>query len=258
MTKSFGVFTVLALALSMAAFGQVIDPDPVGFCAPAGDCFTGAGLGGETIPVGTTTFQMEKNGADKSTSTDPWYLLVAVPDGIGGAPVITSTDFTEIGSPVPKGQLLQTTPSGTSIYDIAGVGGDTNNSMNAPNLFCDGAAIPCATSNEINAHGSLPTFFEVYLYSFTPSFVGGFTPYIFNVAGSGLVGGTYLAASGGSPPFSTPFTTTGLAYTSTSSSSSSQGSPESGPEVPEPNSIVLLGTALLAAGTVLRKKLVRH
>jgi hypothetical protein len=254
MTKGFAVLTVFTLALSMSAFGQVIDPDPVGFCAPAGDCFTGAGLTGETIPVGTTTFQMEKNGNAKDASTDPWYLLVSVPNGVGGAPVITSASFTEIGSPVPKGQFLPTTSG--SIYDLAGVIGDS--SMNAPNMFCDGAAYPCASSNEINAFGSLPTFFEVYLYSFTPAFVGGFTPYIFNVGGSGLVGGTYLAASGGSHPFSTPFTTTGLAYTSTSSSSSSQGSPESGPEVPEPNSIVLLGTALLVAGTVLRKKLVRQ
>src|SRR5579862_9339907 len=206
MKRSFLVLTVLTLALSLSAFGQLVDP--VGFCAVGGDCFTGAGLGGETIPVGTTQFQMEKNG-NTDASSDPWYLLVAVPEltaGSATAPVITSVTstsdstpiFTQNGTTTDVGALGRT-PKSTDIYTMAGLVGD--NSMNASNMFCDGggdANNVCATSNEISAAGSEPMFFEIFKYSFSPAFVGAFTPYIFDVGGSGLVAGTFLAASGGS------------------------------------------------------------
>ena len=202
MTKSFVVLMVLTLALSLSAFGQLVDP--VGFCAVGGDCFTGTGLGSETIAVSTTQFQMEKNG-DNSASSDPWYLLVAVPEltsGSATAPVITSvtstTDstpvFTQNGSTTDVGAFGRT-QSGDIYAFSGGLTGD--NSMNAPNLFCDGnggATNTCTTSNEVSAFGSEPVYFEIFKYSFSPAFVGGFTPYIFDVGGSGLVAGTFLAA----------------------------------------------------------------
>jgi|SRR5215813_245020 len=249
-SKMFGlsfVVCMLFLVLSGTAFGLPII-DPVGFCPPPATvaaCTTGTGLGGHTIAVGTTTFGMEKNGSGGSVS--PWYMLIAVPDSTI-APTITSNDgFT----PSPQtgqlvGQMLRTTPAGTSIYDIASVGlgvpltGDS--SMNAPNMFCDGAGIPCASSNEISAHGSLPTFFDIFAYTFTPSFDSQ-TPYSFSVGGSGLIGGTYLAATGGSNPFSTPFTTTGLACCTD--------------RVPEPGTLLLLGAGIAGVAAFSRKKLHR-
>ena len=249
-SKMFGlsfVVCTLFFVLSGTAFGAPII-DPVGFCPPPASvaaCTTGSGLGGHTIAVGTTTFGMEKNGSGSSVT--PWYLLIAVPDS-AIAPTITSNDgFT----PSPQtgqfaGQMLRTTAPGTSLYDIAsailGVTLTGDSSMNAPNMFCDGAAIPCATSNEISAHGSLPTFFDIFAYKFTPSFDSG-VPYSFNVAGLGLIGGTYLAASGGSNPFSTPFTTTGLACCTD--------------RVPEPGTLLLLGAGIAGVAAFSRKKLHR-
>jgi hypothetical protein len=62
------------------------------------------------------------------------------------------------------------------------------------------------------------------------------------VAGSGLTGGTYLAAAGGTNPFTTPFTTTGLV------------TGPGGTPVPEPTSIFLLGTVSLFIIRTVKKK----
>jgi hypothetical protein len=192
----------------------------VGFCPPPGSvsaCTTGTGIGGETIPVGSTTFIMEKNGSPTDTSSNPWFLLVAIPDFIGTAPMITSTSFTQNGSAI--GALFFSSSSG-SIYDLFGLTGDA--SMNASSLF---------GANEQAAFGGTPTFFEVFEYSFSGAF-GDFIPYTFSVGGGGLSAGTFLAASGGSNPFSTPYTTAGLV---------------NGPNVPtpEPGSVTFLGVGLL-------------
>jgi hypothetical protein len=74
------------------------------------------------------------------------------------------------------------------------------NSMNWVNMF---------GAEEQGAFGRAPAFFEIYQYSVAPSFTS-WTAYTFDVGGSGLVAGTFLAAAGGNCKFSTPFTTTGL------------------------------------------------
>lgn len=228
--------SVLFLGAAVSAFGQTT-LDPVGFCPPpatASACTTANGLGGETIGISATTFGMFKNGSG-GTSVNPWNLLVAIPDFTGAAPTISSTSFT-LNGVTTVGHFLPTTAG--SLYTFAGLSGDA--SMNAPNLFCDGASYPCTTSNEIKAHGSLPSFFEVFDYSFSPDIASN-TPYTFNVGGSGLPLGTFLAAAGGTNPFTTPFTTTGLV--------------DAGPtSVPEPTSILLLATLGLLLGTAYRRR----
>src|SRR5438105_5315951 len=164
-SRSARVFLLGITVLSISAFGQIIDPnepDPVGFCPPPASvpaCTTGTGFGGETIPVGTTSFGMEKNGSGMSTT--PWYLLLSVPETVHNtavAPVLTSVGgvFTQVGATAGGTFLLRTTSGGTSIYNLEGVVGDS--SMNAPNMFCDGSAgFPnklCTKSNEISAFGS--------------------------------------------------------------------------------------------------------
>lgn len=245
---------------SVSAFGQTTDPtaDPTGFCVPGADCFDANGTGGETIGIGTTTFQMEKNGSS-SSSTNPWYLIVAVPDGSGAAPTITSTC-----SPAPCTApfTLGTTYSGKEYDDITGThatdlytfisGADSitapgDNSMNATNMF---------GANEAAAFGSTPTFFDVFVYTFSPGYTGGFVPYLFNVGGSGLAPGTFLAASGGSNMgFSTPFTTAGLADgPGCTGTNGCTAGPGGGPTVPEPASVMLFGTVGLLATMVMRKR----
>ena len=210
---------VAALAFAWASTARADDmPDPVGFCPPTASvpaCTTANGGGGETIAVGSTSIGMEKNGSGISSS--PWYLLVAVPNYNGAAPTLSIAGFTE-GSTVNSATFLST--SSGSIYDLFSLVGDA--SMNGSNLF---------GPNEVAASGGTPTSFDVFEYSFTGAF-DSWTPYTITVSGAGLSAGTYLAASGGSNPFSTPFTTTGLVGGTV--------------PTPEPSSLSILGAGLLA------------
>ena len=244
--KRFAILDgVLLCGFSISALGATLpvpfDPtDPTGFCevpASATACSNPTGLAGETIGISGGSFGMFKTGGGTSDAT--WFLLVSVPEMVAGtatAPTITSASFTQSGSTVDVGALAHS-PSSTDIYTMAGLKGP--NSMNAANMFCDGASIPCVTSNEISAFGSLPNFFEVFEYAFTPAF-NGKTAYAFTVGGGGLINGTYLAASGdqgdttnGLHGFSTPFTTTGLV--------NGPGCPDCGQGfVPEPSQIGFL------------------
>jgi len=220
--KALYLLAILALVFawtSAARADDITDPDPVGFCAPPATvpaCTTGTGIGKETIAVGSTSIGMEKNGS--GTSASPWYLLVAVPNYSGAAPTLSVAGFTE-GSTVLSATFLSSTSG--SIYDLFNLVGD--GSMNASNMF---------GANELAAFGSTPTSFDVFEYSFTGAF-DSWTPYTITVGGSGLSAGTFLAASGGSNPFSTPYTVTGLV---------------NGPTVPTPESgsLTFLGAGLLA------------
>jgi hypothetical protein len=256
--KRFVALTGGLMILSLTAIAQVIDPlDPTGFCAlpgTIGACSTGTGLTNETIPVGSTGFAMAKTGGGTGLSSNPWFLLLAVPEitpNTATAPTITDDNtpthiFTiSAGTALPT-LLTQTTSSSTSIYDIAGFTNPKgSSSMNAPNMFCDGAAIPCTKSNEINAFGSLPTDFRIFEYTITPEFNSG-TVYAFLT--SGMAAGTYLAAYGppnnGAQGFDTPFTTTGLVQ---------PGGTTKG-AVPEPASVVLLGTLGAIGAVAFRRK----
>lgn len=228
-------FLSIGVCATRAAFADNI-LDPVGFCAAPATvqtCTTGTGIAGETIGISSSTsFGMFKNG-NGGTASSPWLLLVIVPEPMNGgisAPTITNVGnyFTQQGPTIDEGSFFQS--SNGSIYDLVGQPGDNltaaNQSMNAPNLF---------SQNEVNARGSLPSYFEVFGYSLTPAIQDN-TGYTFSA--SGLVAGTYLAAAGGSQPFSTPYTVTGLIEHTTS--------------LPEPASMFLFGSGFAGFALFLR------
>jgi hypothetical protein len=245
MTRCATALLFSLLVLSVSAFGQLADP--TGFCPTPGtvaSCTTPTGLAGETIGIGATSFDMLKIGS--GTSNTPWYMLIAVPDDIGGAPVFTSTSiFTQSGATADAGQFKPTTSG--DIYAFAGLSGDS--SMRASNMF---------GSNELAAFGSVPSFFEIFVYTFKSSFDSNIA-YTFKVGGTGLEKGTFLAATDnpGSGGFSTPFTTTGL-VNGPGGPGGGGGGGGGGTPVPEPSTIVLLGTVSLVSCTLLRKKARKH
>lgn len=226
------VIGVLILALSVSAFGQIIDPN-VGFCDPVATA-TGCSGQPETNPIGSsTTFGMWSFGANDANT--PWYLLVSVPQTVEAsitAPSITSSDFT-----LSFTTSAYFTPSSSgSIYDLfsqtMNLGG--NSSMNATNMF---------GSLEQAAFGGTPADFDVLLYTVTPGFNGS-TPYSFSSA-PGLINGTFLAAIGvggnnNNIQFSTPFTTSGLV--------------DAPPSVPDGGmTLMLLGGALVGLEALRRR-----
>lgn len=214
--------------------------DPIGFCPPpatVASCTTATGPGGETIGVGTGTFGMFSNGSGGSSPINPWYLFVLVPEATDGAvtttPVLTEAAGPALGliSVTDAGDFLPTTSG--SIYDFTSTIGD--GSMNASNLF---------GGLEQAVFGSTPADFEVFEYQFSPNLLS-WTPYQFDA--TGLVAGTILAASGGSNPWSTPWTTAGLVcgYPASGAPPLCGGSPPPPPpSVPEPGTLALAALAL--------------
>lgn len=252
MTRNFTLLLVF-LAASISAFANI------GFCPPpptAAACSTATGADGETIAVPTDSVGFFFLGGGSKETSDPWYLLLAVPNDVGGAPALTGDATYTIGAAVDVGSY--TAASSGSIYDFAaattGISGG-NGSMSFGNM---------TGADEQAAFGSTPTSFEIFAYTVTPGLPDGTGGTI--SSSPDLVAGSFLAAIGGKEgAFSTPFTVTGLVTGGSSSSSSSSssstgatvGNPASGPLVPEPSSIVLLGSALIAVTAGIRKKLIR-
>src|SRR6266704_5653649 len=113
---------------------------------------------------------------------------IAVPNDIGGAPGLMPGSRFGIDAFADAGTFLPTTTG--SIYDFAsGVTGlsSGNNSMSAANMF---------GSDEAAAFGSMPTSFEIFVYTVDGYlYVGDGGDYF--ASSPSLVAGTFLAAISG-------------------------------------------------------------
>jgi hypothetical protein len=188
---------------------------------------------------------MWSHGANDSNM--PWYLLVSVPQTAQAS--ITAPTITGAGFTITSTSSAFFTPSSPgSIYDLFSqtntLGG--NSSMNASNMF--------GPLEQTAFGGTTPHDFDVLLYTVTPGFNGN-TAYAFNVATPGLINGTFLAAigvggTGNNIQFSTPFTDTGLV----DAGGPPPPPPPPPPPVPEPGSVVLMGTLLSFSAAALKRK----
>ena|SRR5437870_316041 len=265
MRRSLTILPLLIVALSICAFGQILDPN-VGVFDPNAACAPTCGTDPNSIPL--TQFGVWNYG--NAGQPLPWYIIFAVPndttgvppplsDG-GNTPVFTAAFAGDAGAYLASSSLNEYQFAASKTTLTADEINAANSSMNTTNMF--GAA-------EQAAFGSTPTSFEIYVYSMSPALPEQTTE-LFNTS---IVAGTFVTVLGvervtknngdiQSQVFATPFTTAGLAggpatTTTTTTTVGGSASESAGSGVPEPSGIVLLGSALLAACAGLRKRFTR-
>jgi hypothetical protein len=226
--------------MTAAARAQIIDPN-IGFCTPPASATACSGQP-DTNPIASGgAIGMWSFG--EHTSSDPWYLILAIPVGTyttSTAPQLTSSSFNS-GDPTAPSFLTtgSSSPSNfnsgsipTDIYSYLGsqVGNlSADNSMNTTNMF---------GGLEQHAFGSIPSYFQLLVYTLTTGNINGNTSYSF-FSSTPLPPGTFLAAvADGGQQFSTPFTTAGLAAAST----------------PEPAALSMISSGLLLLLAVLGRR----
>jgi hypothetical protein len=285
MTRKFTLLPVLLLAVSICAFGQLIDPATLHIGTGAGTaCATGCG--GDPNLVSGTNFDVYQNDGGAKDLTTPLLVILGIPDFTGVAPTITGVTTY---SPYPGTGVVQASGFGIATKDYFGgtfalTGGasamstltageeaysdlglaDANNSNSFTNWSTFGAAA---------AGISTPSSYGLYVYELNFNLVANG---LFDIFWSGLPTGTMAiaygcqgeAAGSTSPctinpnPFNTPFTESGAVGgpgpgPGPGPGEGPGGNPAEVPTVPEPNGIVLVGSALLALCAGLRKRLIR-
>jgi len=256
MTRCSSLLLVLLLAASVCAFGQTALLDPLhGFCAGAGQCADN----GTNSPTSTNPPSDFGFTVSPGAQTGDLLLEILVPGNeqtagasygvtgaaTGSATLFSATDFTSgdlgaylgqtisspanpIGGFLPATQALDPAATGFSVYQFD-AGTQLLLDASNPNV-----------SPLFNLTGTIPI--GSYIVGFLDTTTGcgkkGAGPCEIATALSGAI-----------------FETSASTSTSTTSTSTSLSGPfTTGNNVPEPGSVVLFGSALLAVSAILQKK----
>jgi hypothetical protein len=260
-----GVALLIALGPAPLAAQTSIDEDPPIFVGnstcPDSSCTNL--YNGETIGIPSASLTVwDQGAASKSTSTTI-LLIVAIPNTTSGAPGIASvvdgpgvsgTGVGQLGGPNVFGGTWNTSTglAGT----LTGASGSTT-VYQVPGLPCCSGGGPSENFGNLQTWdanapgvGVNATSFGVFIYTLTGISLGQSQYVTVNFSGGGLAVGSFVnvstcesgsstsVACKGGAVYSTPFTHTGLVTTPT----------------PEPTSMLLMGSGLVAFGGMLRRR----
>ncbi len=238
---------LLLVFVATAAFAYVADPNDPAVLHIGNPPNSGTYLyGSEVQPISNTTLGILNNGSGQPTLNNPLLLILGVPNATSSsftAPAITLSQGTGIvgGTNVFGGTWNVSTgyagnftknSTANDVYQFIGL----NPYGNASNNFGNWAAADLAV-NGITANG-----FGIFVYSlYNTQITGGSTVNV--TFGNALSNGIFAVAYGQAlkggkiQSWTTPFTESGLTH-----------------QVPEPGTLLLLGSGILGLGIFGRKK----
>jgi hypothetical protein len=268
-----------------AAWGQVIDPSVLHIGTGAG---TGCaqGCGGDPNQVSTTHFDVFDNQNSKNLVT-PLLVILGIPNFSGAAPTMSGvTSYQPYAGVATGGTVLTSANFGIAGSDF--YGGNWNTATGFGGSMTSGEVygkLNLANANNSNSFGNwqgadagisvAATSYGLYVYRINVGIVGnGLLDITWS---SALANGTMAVAYGcqgvspndlstcGPPSpnsYNTPITEAGMVHGGAPPPPPSPAPPPpggggGGGSVPEPGSIVLLGSTLFALGGIMRKKLAR-
>jgi len=278
MKRSLNLLLIFVLALTGAAFAQLHVGTGVGTA-----CMEGCPgvVGGEVTAVGGS-FDIFQEAGGANTFDAELLLIAAVPNTAGGSVVAGSVSAaaeyqpplyatgtpetvstgqtpTQFGNVNPTLFLEATMTSGQNVFGILGPSISAENNSESFVNFNSAYAAEVAAS--VPGFAGIPSSYAIYVWSIgTTAFAGKSAMQITST----LPIGTFLTAygQGGGKGYSTQFTNTGLITSGTTGgtaggSTGSTAGQTTGGNIPEPGSIVLLGSVLFATFAVSRKKFTR-
>jgi len=249
------VFAVAALVASPAYSQTAVDPEVLFMGTGSGTCFSGSCpvFGNEVNGIPASTVSIFENGMGQPALVSPLLMIVGIPNFSSSAPGIASVS-------TGTGQLGGANLFGGSWNTGTGFAGNYTSGF-AGSVYQFVGLAPPASASESFGNWSLAdksvnnitaTSFAIFVYTLNNTGLTGGTGITVKFASGGLPVGSFIVAYGCSA------TTTNMSGTTVcNGTGNTYGTPftQSGMVtlVPEPGTMALFGSGLLALGGFLRR-----